>query len=633
MIHAPGDVILERYRIHAIHEGGMAFVYEAYDLQEQGKIAIKVIKPGLAKDRLAIDRFEREASSWVKLTPHPNIVRAFYVMLVGDLPYIFIEFIESSGFVDEPEEGADLRSFSRAHRISMPLAVRLVIQCCWGMQHVFDELSVVHRDLKPENLMITRDPTGDCLLKITDFGLVRATETSRPDRSSAHGLVVGETSACGTPPYMSPEQFLRSDRIDTRSDIYSLGCVLYELLCGRPPFTPEIEEDFGQLHTSETPEPPCFHNPKIPPFLNEIVLRCLEKDPEDRYTNFVTLRNDLSAVFEEMTGDRYAYRPDPSSLEAWEYNNRGISFCSLSMQEQALDCFNQAIMRRPDFTDAHYNLGKVLLELGRIEEARTPIDMALACDPAYFRAHFLMGHYYHLKGNLDQAEIFYNRALQLHPDYLDCLNNLGNIHESRGDDRAAERCWREILRRDDDYHYAHFNLSRLYLRNDEWPAAIEHAKASVEIAPNDARTLGNYGHILWTCGHIEEALYVLNEALASHPDHDYLHYALGLCLATNEELERAAAEMEMAVRLNSKNSSYLNDLAAVYGRLGKSARALNCLEAALEIAPDDELVHANLASHYANKGDLKRARYHICEAHRLDPDNTSIREAMRQICE
>jgi eukaryotic-like serine/threonine-protein kinase len=266
------SVVGERYRVEArIGQGGMAEVYRGFDPVLSRTVAIKVLLPQFARDAGFVARFRREAQAAARLN-QPNIVGVYDTGSDGDRQYIVMEFVE----------GRTLAEFLAGGRRLTPMqAVDMTqkIASALGSAHA---QGIVHRDIKPGNVMVTRDG----LVKVMDFGIARMqTDITAPQTSSV----------IGTPTYLSPEQ-AQGQAVDARSDLYSLGCVLYELLAGRPPFTGDTPVAIAYKQVNEAPVPPSAHNPDVPPRLDAVVMKCLAKNPANRYQTAEEFSADLERV-------------------------------------------------------------------------------------------------------------------------------------------------------------------------------------------------------------------------------------------------------------------------------------------------------------------------------------------------
>jgi beta-lactam-binding protein with PASTA domain/predicted Ser/Thr protein kinase len=266
------SIVGDRYRVEArIGQGGMAEVYRGFDPVLNRTVAIKVLLPQFARDAGFVARFRREAQAAARLN-QPNIVGVYDTGADGDRQFIVMEFVE----------GRTLAEFLAGGRRLTPMqAVDLTQKIAAALASAHAQ-GIVHRDIKPGNVMVTRDG----FVKVMDFGIARMqTDITAPQTSSV----------IGTPTYLSPEQ-AQGQVVDARSDLYSLGCVLYELVAGRPPFTGDTPVAIAYKQVNETPVPPSTHNPDVPPRLDAVVMKCLAKNPANRYQTAEELSADLERV-------------------------------------------------------------------------------------------------------------------------------------------------------------------------------------------------------------------------------------------------------------------------------------------------------------------------------------------------
>jgi serine/threonine protein kinase/tetratricopeptide (TPR) repeat protein len=269
-----GSTFAGRYQIiEELGRGGMGRVYKVLDKETNEKIALKLIKPEIAADKKTVERFRNELTAARKIA-QKNVCRMYDLGKEKGSYYITMEYIS----------GQDLKSLIRqTGQLTVGKAISIAKQICEGLAEAHS-LGVVHRDLKPNNIMI--DQGGNA--KIMDFGIARSLE--------ANGITDAGVMI-GTPEYMSPEQ-VEGKEITQRSDIYSLGIILYEMTTGRVPFEGESPFSIGVKHKSEAPKDPKELNPQIPEDLNRMMLRCLEKDKEKRYQSVDKVLSDLTNVEE-----------------------------------------------------------------------------------------------------------------------------------------------------------------------------------------------------------------------------------------------------------------------------------------------------------------------------------------------
>jgi len=268
--HAEGFFLNEYKILERLGKGRMAGVYKAQHQLGQ-VVAIKVLPPSKAQEPNLLGRFQREARLALRLK-HPNIVRTFQTGTADGLHYIVMEYLEGETLEEV---------LVRRGKLPPNEAVRLVYQALQGLQHIHEQ-GLVHRDLKPANMMLvgaTSDSTLHATLKLLDIGLGRTLfdETVGEENLTSEGVLLG------TPDYMSPEQARDPRIIDIRADIYSLGCVLYHLLTGQPPFPDTNIISQMIRHATETPRPLKTFNPAVPDGLQQIVNRMMAKEAAQRY--------------------------------------------------------------------------------------------------------------------------------------------------------------------------------------------------------------------------------------------------------------------------------------------------------------------------------------------------------------
>ncbi len=250
--------------IEEINRGSMGIVFRARDKILDELVALKILSDYLAHDPHAVERFKREARAAKRLS-HPNIVRIHDMYEIGDKRLLSMEYIE----------GQDVKALiGKQGRLQLDQVLTILNGTCAALEYAH-KMGIVHRDIKPANIMLC--PSG--LVKITDFGIAKFLHSSATRDNTS-------TQAMGTPLYMSPEQ-VRGDNSDARSDIYSLGTTLYEMLTGNPPFY-EGNIEYHHLYSRPRPLPD-----DVPQALAAIVMKCLEKDPNKRYQSIPQLRQDL----------------------------------------------------------------------------------------------------------------------------------------------------------------------------------------------------------------------------------------------------------------------------------------------------------------------------------------------------
>ncbi|CUU57684.1 serine/threonine protein kinase [Parafrankia irregularis] len=273
----------ERYELGGcIGYGGMAEVYRGRDIRLGREVAVKTLRADLARDPTFLARFRREAQSSASLN-HPAIVSVYDtgedVINGTQLPYIVMEFVE----------GQTLRDLLQARGpFDERYALQVTAEVCAALDYSH-RMGIIHRDIKPANVMVGADGAA----KVMDFGIARATTATSSTMTATSAVI-------GTAQYLSPEQ-ARGARVDSRSDVYSTGVLLYELLTGEPPFRGDNPVAVAYQHVREIPPPPSSHDPRISPEADAIVLKAMEKEPDDRYATAGEMRDDLERA---LSGQR-----------------------------------------------------------------------------------------------------------------------------------------------------------------------------------------------------------------------------------------------------------------------------------------------------------------------------------------
>lgn len=248
-------------------EGGMGQIFKARHSRLDRLVALKVLRPDRVGRLEALQRFQREARAIASLS-HPNIVTLFDADEVDDIPFLAMEYIE----------GVNLDDWVRMHGpLPIDQACEYCRQAAVGLQHAHEH-GLVHRDVKPANLMVTAAE----VVKLLDLGLVLLRKPTSPIAPEANRLT-GPGAILGTPDYIAPEQTVDLHAVDIRADLYSLGCTLYHLLTGQPPFN--SESDLRKIHMHRTQLPPALDQlrPEVSPRLAALVYKLLAKKPEERY--------------------------------------------------------------------------------------------------------------------------------------------------------------------------------------------------------------------------------------------------------------------------------------------------------------------------------------------------------------
>jgi serine/threonine protein kinase len=499
---APALALPPRFSVEEeIGSGGMAVVYRGHDRHLDRAVAIKVLRPELAGG-LELERFQREIGLTAKLV-HPGIVALFDSGEADGRLYYVMPFVSSD----------TLRSrLTRDGRFERKSVATIGADIAEALAYAHGA-GIVHRDIKPENVFLVE---GRAVL--ADFGIARVAMNHRDeDQRTMAGMIVG------TAAYMSPEQIEGREDVDGRSDLYSLGCVLYELLAGVPPFTPLSALALIAKHLTETPQSLRERGVDVPASLDAIVMRLLAKEPEQRYASAVELapllRAEASPSVEPATASviRVESRVEPSN----EIDR---------LMKEATEKLNQASASGP-------------AAVRRLDEARALIDRAAAINENHPRVLSALGRWYNASGH-----------------------RLGT-----GDQMVAEgrRYLMRALAADDRDPEVHSVLGKMALfYDDDFAVAEHHARRAVELAPGDPEALRFLAIIEKILDRLPESIDAARRAAGIAPNLAAVWNGLGDALLAAGRNAEASKALERAIAIQPAYVAALERLELAQLRLG-----------------------------------------------------------------
>jgi eukaryotic-like serine/threonine-protein kinase len=339
------DIVADRYELEeAIASGGMATVWRAMDKVLARRVAVKVLHAQLSGDQDFLERFRREALAAARLT-HPNIIAIYDTGndrregVDADRHFIVMEYCSGGSLQDVA---------AREGRLDVERVVEIGISICEALDYAH-RLGIIHRDIKPGNVLVAEDGA----LKVGDFGIAKA--------AFASGDITTTGNILGTVTYISPEQ-ARGDEPDARSDLYSLGVVLYQLLLGRPPFAAESQIGTAMKHIEEAPAAPRSIKAGIPKAVEAVILKSLAKQPSDRFSSAAEMRTALqqSVSSGRTTVMRAVERPAPSAVPATTSSTSSLSAFRWLIPVMlvvaalvALAIYLPSLLGKPDNTGGH----------------------------------------------------------------------------------------------------------------------------------------------------------------------------------------------------------------------------------------------------------------------------------------
>jgi len=466
------DVLIDgTYKIiKELGQGAMGKVYLVYHTKWNIEIAVKTIR----LDRMSEDMLElflNEAETWIELAKHPYITTAFYIKDLLNAPAIFIEYANGGSLADWLRVNKDIPLIEKIDKI---------IQISIGMAYAHSK-KLIHRDLKPENILLQED---GCV-KITDFGLAKTLKiTDKTDN---------EIESCGTPPYMPPEQWHSAFLAKETADIYSFGIMCYEMIAGVRPFVMEedneiLPEIFYRLkHLTEKPKSLKEFKKDLLPELDELVLKCLEKKPDNRFNNFRTITDKLKDIYKKLSGKDYEeITYDTEKLKADDLNNRALSYLDLNNEKKAEELWKEALSIDTFHLFSNINLALLYYKqnfIKKSEEIYRLLWNAIESDKK-------LGYYYKgmlelLSGDFDKALDTADEALFNVGDEFDLFNLKGLALLGAKFLKNSKHIKRKKI------------INGEYFFIDRFKDAENSFLQALQLKPNHYGIFQNLGHALW----------------------------------------------------------------------------------------------------------------------------------------
>lgn len=578
-IHRPdftrGDLIEGKFRVLDVKQGGMGrvfFITGVHDKSETPQAVMKTVAPFrewrvdhadasgpllAARYAALLYRFRRESINWVRLEAHPNIVFAQTVHEVAGRPFLFLEYADSG----------DLAEWIKCGRVTVPIAVDFALQFCAGMAHAGKSAGLVHRDIKPANVLIHDERQ----LKITDLGLARAFAEDDSDanrQGSAPSRNDMSYFGGGTRPYMPPEQFISLRDADTRSDVFSFGVMLFEMLTGQKMFG---DVDAYRSAAQSRPVPQSHEmNAAVPEDLSAVVSRCVAYDRNDRHRSFnavaqAILKTGLSKRWKMKR--RQTGTPAQPVKERRDWGREIFSLLSLGQYAEAEQRATKAIQAEPTFHGHWLNRGKALAEMKQYEEAHRCYAEAARLNPDDVQCWFNVALALACLGRFTQGIPVAETAIAVDSQSSDAWAALGNCQLGLG--------------RFDDAHESFCNAVGIDEHN--WRAVI------------------NLGVCLNRLDRTDEALEWLRRGLRTNPDSVEAWYEIAAVHATRKEFTEAHAAIQNSLKLRSDQpDAHILALKATTlwqlpggSKIENLREAIRCLKEIFEIGQATQF-HSNL---------------------------------------
>lgn len=546
MTITPGDQLGVYRIIEPLGQGGMATVFKAYHPALDRYVAIKILHPAFKEDKNFIARFEREARIVAKLD-HPNIVPVFDFAQHDDMPYLVMRYIE----------GKTLKAILREN--NSPMLVERVLAF---MRPIADGLAyahtqgVLHRDIKPSNIIRANDGH----IYLTDFGLARIAQSG--ESTMSQDMVIG------TPQYISPEQ-AQGIGLDERTDVYSLGVVLFEMLTGRVPFSADTPYAVIHDHIYTALPMPTAINPGLSANIECVLLKALAKDPTARYASAIELMNALEAA-SPVTPAATTLSPTPqpviretmpaptlrtSSITATVPPPPETSEPKPTRRFSAMTCGILAVLALVllagcgalAFTQRD-NIARALRlpPPAQTESIRAARDRVMA-NPNDPSAHIRLAEALANAGQLDAAFAEYDQAIALNPRQADAYRRAGTQAERANDLERALKYYQAGQQALPDDQVLLLSIGDIYLKQKRYEDARAIFEKALRFDAGNAQAVWRMGEYYRATGRVAEALREYTRALAIDPNLPEAHYGLGMLALQRNQTDEARRQFQMVV--------------------------------------------------------------------------------------
>jgi serine/threonine protein kinase len=491
------------YRIVApIAAGAYGTVYRAEHTVLAGRVvAIKMLHAYLGSNGERSD-FLQEAQL-LELVNHPNMLPIHDAGFFNGIPYLVTSYASGGSLRERLQR-------QRSEPLALQEALTILTQVGMALHHAHQE-GIVHRDLKPENILF--NDQGEALL--ADFGLASTLSTASMRQTSHVG---------GTPPYMAPEQFKGS--ICRESDQYALGCIAYEILTGRRPFSAPDFISMGFKHTTEPPVAPSEYNPHLPRHVEQAILKAMAKQRTERHADVLAFlaalqpQGKLAALKKLPEKLRKRTRPQPAQSDP-------VTSPELVAQPDyaaSLAAFEQSIRRDPSYARAHNKRGLVLLQFQQYQKALACFEQARQLDADNSEYHFNLGRTLFALEQYKEALTAFEGAILLHPREGSYRNHRGEALLALGNFNEALQCFEQAIVLKTDQAAYHYNRARALYYLKRLATALAAGEKACSLDSSNADHHFILGQILFEIGRYEEACNAYDQAIRLQPSQG-LYYA------------------------------------------------------------------------------------------------------------
>ena len=575
-----GNWVLE----HKLGDGGMGVVYLARHKTTGASAAVKALFPARVQDAQMLAIFHQEARTQMKLH-HPHIVQAHDYQEVDGQYYLVLEHLQRS-----------LADVLAREPIEMARALTWIKQLLWALDYAHQQ-GVIHRDVKPSNVMLDEQEQ----IKVTDFGIAleiggtRLTET-------------GFTK--GTPEYMSPEQIVRPKEVDHRTDVYSAGILLYELLTGRVPFTGATYFAVQEAQVKFAPPKPRSLNPKIPEKLEQIVLRALEKDPARRFNGCGEFARAIEA-FEKDQGTTAI--PSPT--------RRTVIVMSATAALVAVLGLGYSFWPSSSVLDNYFALREEMDRRSTPQEAVQQYQTKARNDTKNAMWQAMLAQGWSNQDNYKEAEIALKKAIELEPQEPLWQALMGDLRYRQNNKSEAQSAYQRAAAMTTNEADRNLFLGFSSYALEKWAEAEAYYRKAIELTPDRPWPHGYLGTVLRVQKKWPEAEAAYRKAISQASDIPRFHYGLGVALNQQKKTNEALTAFSKATTLAPKNPGYQNALGDFHFDQQQWPEAEAAYQKAVNLDASRALFHGNLGESLQKQQKYLEAETAYAKATEIAPKN------------
>lgn len=583
-----GDKIDGRYFIHQALQGERGEVYLCLDLETSQPYALKTVSARNLHDERYLDAFNNEVAVRVTLGNHANIVRCYDHSTIARRPFMFLEWI-----IGDEGLGNDLSDWIRHNRLNLQQSLNFTIQICNGLIYAGEKVpGIVHGWLKPGNLLVGKDGA----VKINDFG-------QSPETKGALLAPITVSAA----PYLAPERW-EGEELDPRSDIYALGCILFEMLNGYPPFEAEAADEFCRLHTAEE-IPLIADRLNLPAEIDVVLTRCLAKNKEERFPGPRELLSELSRIYQMLFSPLPAVDKGEYDFTSLEFRHRAQIYASLERYEEAAADLMQALDSEPQNTDIYYERGLIHEQNGQLDKALADFNHAIELDAFNEKAFSARGGVNRKLHNYEQALDDHMRALEINPESALGYGYRGHTYLVLDRNDEALEDFNKVIQLDPSLDIAYFNRGSTLMKLGRFEEAVADFTRCVEVKFGRASSYTHRAAAYFRLGRHEEAADDISRAIEVNPKDPFAYLLRGDIHTLRRQYDAAVNDYSVAIEYGYQPlaDAYLKR-GIVYAQ-GKQdyQSAIVDLNHAIELDPQLELAYGARAESQNELGNHREA--------------------------